>query len=85
MYPLYPDLAEKHLKKIKTYGKPNFRVKGGRLHNLITKYTGWKTVKLIHHFTNSIKKNIPAIFLSLGLIFFLENPGLIGQQAFILS
>lgn len=52
MYPRFSDLAAAHIRKIKEYGPPDLKVRGGRLHNLITKFFGWRATVLLHRLRN---------------------------------
>lgn len=52
MYPRFRDLAAAHVKKIKEYGPPDLDVRGGVLHNLVTRMFGWRATVLLHKIRN---------------------------------
>lgn len=45
MYPRFPDMQKKYLAKIKEVGHGNYRVKGGRVLQLLTFFFGWKLAR----------------------------------------
>ncbi|WP_243349650.1 glycosyltransferase family 2 protein [Parabacteroides sp. FAFU027] len=45
MYPLFPDLAEKHIERIDYYGGSNLMIKSGAVYNLLCVILGWRIAK----------------------------------------